>query len=117
MSCHRHTEDSVSNESSPHNAEPSDAEPFDPAEALQGLYGDLIPLEALIHAASELLTELPIPKEREARRDYERVVALVMKAADDAVAILRYGTELMEALAIHLKRDRPAAEEEQVKRG
>jgi len=79
---------------------------FDPAEALQNLHGQVIQLEAMTHAASEAVTRLPFPKGREDRRIFDRVYTLVTKVADETQALVRYGDELVSALAAHLQRRR-----------
>jgi hypothetical protein len=82
---------------------------FDPGEALQDLHGELIQLEAMTHAASEAVTQLPFPSDREDRRIFDRVYALVTKVADETQALVRHGDELVSALAAHLQRRRAVA--------
>lgn len=92
------------------------ATPFDPAEALQNLHGQVIQLEAMTNAASEAVTQLPFPSEREDRRIFDRVYTLVTKVADETNAVMRYGDELVSALAAHLKTRRTGADGAPVKR-
>jgi hypothetical protein len=79
---------------------------FDPAEALQNLHGQVIQLEAMTHAASEAVTRLPFPEGREDRRIFDRIYTLVTKVADETEALVRYGDELISALAAYLQRRR-----------
>lgn len=102
MTKHRYPPGSVSNDEPDHNPVP-----FDPAQALQGLHVEIIQLEAIANAASEAMAVLPFPEDREERRVYERAYALVSKFAEDTNALVRYGDELVAALAVHLNR-RPA---------
>jgi hypothetical protein len=97
MTMHRRTPDSVSDDVHDHNPAP-----FNPAEALQSLHGEVLQLEALIHAASEAVTQLPFPADREERRVFDRVYALVTKAADETNALVRYSDELIAALGVYL---------------
>jgi hypothetical protein len=98
MSEHRRTQDSVSNDVHDHNPDH-----FDPPEALQRLYGEVVQLEALAHAASEAVAQLPFPADREERRVFERVYTMVTMVAENTNAAVRFGGELMDALGAYLK--------------
>lgn len=89
---------------------------FDPAEALQNLHGQVIQLEAMTHAASEAVTQLPFPEDREDRRVFDRAYVLVTKVADETHALVRYGDELISALAAYLQRRRAGADGSPAKR-
>ena len=89
---------------------------FDPGEALQDLHGQVIQLEAMTHAASEAVTQLPFPEGREGRRIFDRVYTLVTKVADETEALVRHGDELVSALAAHLQRRRAGASESPARR-
>jgi len=102
MSRHRYPPGRVSNDVPDHNPAP-----FDPGEALQSLHGEIIDLEAIANAANEAIVALPFPEDREERRVYDRAYALVSKFAEDTNALVRYGDELIAALAVYLEH-RPA---------
>lgn len=101
MSNHRHPQDRVSNDV--HLDNPSN---FNPAEALERLHLGIVQVEALANAASEAVVQLPFPSDREARRVFERVYALVTKVAEETGAVVTYGNEQLAALAVHLQGQR-----------
>ena len=72
---------------------------FNPADALESLHTDVVQLEAFAHLAAEVITRLPTPSNREQRRDYRRLHALVAKVADDAIAAVSHGDALIAALS------------------
>jgi hypothetical protein len=72
---------------------------FNPAEALESLHTEVVQLEAFAHLAAEVITRLPAPSNREQRRDYRRLYALVSKVADDAIAAVSHGDALISALS------------------
>jgi hypothetical protein len=75
---------------------------FNPADALESLHTEVVQLEAFAHLAAEVITRLPAPSNREHRRDYRRLHALVAKVADDAIAAVRHGDALVAALSSDL---------------
>ena|SRR6185503_7297470 len=90
MSEHRHPPSSVSNDVHVNN--------FQCMEALHAFRLEVIQLEALTNAASEAVTQLPFPSDREERRIFDRVYALVTKVADETTALVAYGDELIAEL-------------------
>ena len=90
MSDHRHPPSSVSDDVHVNN--------FECMEALHALRLEVIQLEALTNAASEAVTQLPFPSDREERRIFDRVYALVTKVADETTALVAYGDELIAGL-------------------
>ena len=72
---------------------------FNPADALESLHTEVVQLEAFAHLAAEVITRLPAPSNREQRRDYRRLYALVSKVADDAIAAVSHGDALISALS------------------
>jgi hypothetical protein len=124
MTKHRRPPDSVSDDIHPDNPEPPSPEPpnrgasapepstleaptpevFDPGEALQRLYLDLVDIEAIANAANEAVVQLPFPADREARRVFNRVYTLVSKVADESSSAIDRGNQLMAQLAVHLAR-------------
>lgn len=90
MNDHRHPPSSVSNDVHENN--------FACMEALHALRLEVVQLEALTHAASEAVTQLPFPSDREDRRIFDRVYALVTKVADETTALVAYGDELIAGL-------------------
>lgn len=71
---------------------------FECIEALHALRLEVVQLEALTNAASEAVTQLPFPSDREERRIFDRVYALVTKVADETTALVAYGDELVAGL-------------------
>src|SRR4051812_13868536 len=111
MSKHRSPRNRVSKHVPPHNTDdtenpsiPSTPDTFNPAEALQKLYLEVVDLEALANAASEAVVQLPFPSDREERRPFNRVYALVSKIADETAAVVHLGGQMMDALTTHLQR-------------
>jgi hypothetical protein len=92
----------------PHNADDTDSpcnpDNFDPAEALQRLHLEVVQLEAVANATSEAVIQLPYPSDREARRPFERVYALVGLFADGTHAAANLSGKMMDALAAYLQR-------------
>ncbi|HEX7840617.1 MAG TPA: hypothetical protein VF469_24225 [Kofleriaceae bacterium] len=101
----------------PRSSDTTTLHTFDPGEALQDLHGQVIQLEAMTHAASEAVTQLPFPEGREDRRVFDRVYALVTKVADETEALVRHGDELVSALAAYLQRRRASADGSPARRG
>jgi hypothetical protein len=91
MSEHRSTRSKV-----PKNAQ---FDNFNPADALESLHTEVVQLEAFAHLAAEVITRLPTPSNREQRRDYRRLHALVAKVAEDAIAAVSHGDALISALS------------------
>jgi hypothetical protein len=91
MNMHRSTRPKVSKNRPPDN--------FNPADALESLHTEVVQLEAFAHVAAEVITRLSPPSNREQRRDYRRLYALVAKVADDAIAAVRHGDALISALS------------------
>ena len=105
MAKHRSPRNRVSKPVPPHNTDDTDTlVTFNPAEALQGLYLEVVDLEALTNAANEAVVHLPFPSEREARLPFNRVYTLVTKIAEETSALVRNGGQMMDALAAHLPR-------------
>ena len=67
-------------------------------EALHALRLELVQLEALTTRPSVAVTLLPFPSDREARRIFDRVYALVIKVADETSTLVAYGEELIAEL-------------------
>jgi hypothetical protein len=103
MKEHRHPQDRVSNDV--HLDNPSN---FNPAEALERLHLEIVQVEALANAASEAVVQLPFPSDREERRVFDRVYALVTKVAEETGGVVTYGNEQLAALAVYLQRPRGA---------
>jgi hypothetical protein len=111
MQKHRSPRNRVSKQVPPHNTDDTDnpsivsiPDTFNPAEALQKLHLEVVQLEALVNAANEAVVQLPFPSDREARRPFDRVYALVTKAADETNALVNLGGQMMDALTAHLQR-------------
>jgi hypothetical protein len=90
MTEHRHPPSSVSDDVHVNN--------FECMEALHALRLEVVQLEALTNAASEAVTQLPFPSDREERRVFDRVYALVTKVADETAVLVAYGDELIAGL-------------------
>src|SRR2546430_15457014 len=90
MTDHRHPPSSVSDDFHVNN--------FEYMEALHDLRLEVVQLEALTNAASEAVTQLPFPTDREERRIFDRVYALVTKVADETTSLVAYGDELIAGL-------------------
>ena len=99
MSKHRHTQASVSNNLQLDN--------FNPADALERLYAEMIQVEAFAHAAGEAMIQLRCPASRSERRVFNRIYTLVTKVAAEASTALRHGDDLVSALSGHMQ-DRQA---------
>jgi len=94
MSKHRSTRSRV-----PKNAQ---LDNFSPADALESLHMHVAQREVFAHAAGEAVTRLSPPANRSQRREFVRLYALVTKVADDAIAAVDHGDELIAALSAHL---------------
>lgn len=94
MSTHRRTQLRVPSKAQPDN--------FNPADALESIYADLIQVDAFAHAASEAIVELRCPANRAERRTFARIYTLVTKAADEARTALLHGDQLVAALSAHM---------------
>jgi hypothetical protein len=94
MSDHHNPRPNVSNKATPTN--------FNPSEALEPLYTELVDVEALAHAASEAVTLLPSGASPEMRRNLARVYALVTRTADEAHSVLTLSEQLVAALSAHM---------------
>lgn len=94
MSKHRHPQDRVSNNPPLDN--------FNPADALENLYAEMIQVEAFAYAASEAFEDLRLSSATE-RRAFDRTYILVTKAAAEASAALTHGAELVSALSNHMQ--------------
>jgi len=103
MTKHRSPRNRVSNDVHPDNPDDTDSPDdtdnpddddtnnpatFDPGEALESLYLQVVDLEALANAANEAVVQLPVPPGREARLPFNRVYALVSKFADETSAVV-----------------------------
>ena len=95
MSKHRNTQARVPNKAHLDN--------FNPADALESLYADMIQVDAFAHAASEAIVQLPCPSNVIERRTFARLHTLVTKAAAEARTALIHGDELVSALSTHLE--------------
>lgn len=94
MNHHRNTKARV-----PRNAQHDD---FNPADALESVYADLIQVDAFAHAASEAMVQLRCPSNRAERRTFARIYTLVAKAADEARVALLHGDALVAALSAQM---------------
>jgi histidinol-phosphate/aromatic aminotransferase/cobyric acid decarboxylase-like protein len=91
MSDHRSTRSTV-----PKNTQ---LDNVNPADALESLHTEVVQLETFAHLAAEVITRLPAPSNREQRRDYRRLYALITKVAEDAIAAVNHGDALISALS------------------
>jgi histidinol-phosphate/aromatic aminotransferase/cobyric acid decarboxylase-like protein len=89
------------NHRSPRSTVPKNAslDNVNPADALESLHAEVVQLEAFAHLAAEVITRLPPPSNREQRREYRRLYALVNRVADDAIAAVNHGDALISALS------------------
>jgi hypothetical protein len=94
MSIHRNPRPNVSNNATPDN--------FNPGDALERLHSELVEVEALAHAAGEVVTLLPSSASAETRRTFARLYALVTRTADEAGAVLTLSEQLVSALSAHM---------------
>jgi hypothetical protein len=94
MSKHHNPRPNVSNKASPDN--------FNPGEALERLHSELVDVEALAHAAGEVVTLLPSSASPETRRTFARLYALVTRTADEASSVLTLSEQLVSALSSHM---------------
>ena len=95
MQKHRSTQQTVLKNEEVHN--------FRPGDALETLHTRLVQLEVFAHLAGEVVTRLSPPSNREQRREYIRLYALVTKVAEDAVAAVHHGDALIAALSASMK--------------
>jgi hypothetical protein len=80
----------------------SDNHNFNPTHALESLHTEVVQLEVFAHLAGEVTTRLSPRANREQRREFIRLYALVTKVAEDAAAIVGHGDALIAALSAHL---------------
>ena len=99
MKTHRHPRPKVAKTATPSN--------FNPGDALERLYLELVDVEALAHAAGEAVTELSSSSPRP-RRSVARLYALVTRTADEASAALTLGEGLVAALSAYMAAQRTA---------
>ena len=97
MKAHRNPRPKVSKTAVPSN--------FNPGDALERLYNELVDVEALAHAAGEAVTELSSTSPR-LRRSVARLYALVTRTANEAGAALALGENLVSALSAHMAAQR-----------
>jgi hypothetical protein len=71
------------------------ADNFNPGDALELLYSELVDVEALAHAAGEAVTLLSPSSSRTMRRNLARLYALVTKTAREASAVLALSEQLV----------------------
>jgi hypothetical protein len=102
MSKHRHPQDSVANNAHVDN--------FNPADALESLYAEMISVEAFAHAASEAFVQLRCPSSRAERRTFARIYTLVTRAAAEASTALARGDALVAALSAYMEAHRARRE-------
>lgn len=102
MRKHRHPQDSVANTAHVDN--------FNPADALERLYAEMIQVEAFAHAAGEAFVELPCPSSRSGRRAFARIYTLVTRTAAEASTALARGEALVAALSAHMEARRARRE-------
>ena len=113
MQAHRQPPSSVSNKP-PHDNGNDD---FNPAEALESLYADLIQVDAFANAASEAIVELRSPSSRAERRTFARIHTLVTRVADEARAALLHGDAMVAALSAHVAARRARQDTDTTARG
>lgn len=118
MRKHRSPRDRVSKDVHPHNPDdtddadgtekpnPDNPDTFNPADALESLYLQVVDLEALANAANEAVVQLPFPPGNEARGPFNRVYSLITKLADETNAVVSHGGKQLDALRAHLQRKR-----------
>jgi hypothetical protein len=93
MNEHRHPPDSVSNDVHVDN--------FDPCEALESLYLEIIDLDAFSNAAAEAVVQLPFPSGHEERQPFNRVYTLVTDCAERISTLVGYSHELIARLGVY----------------
>jgi len=101
MKAHRNPHPRVPNPPAPDN--------FNPGDALELLYAELVEVEALAHAAGEAVTLLPSASSAKVRRRFARLYSLVTKTADQATATLTLGENLVALLSGHMAVRRAAS--------
>jgi len=110
MPKHRSPQNRVSAHVPSHNSDDTDTPTipttFNPAEALQHLHLEVVELEALSNATSEAVVQVPFPSDREERRPFDRLYALVTMNADKTAAVVGLGGQMMDDLTEHLQRKR-----------
>jgi hypothetical protein len=97
MSTHRNPRSRVSNK--PH------ADNFNPGDAIERLYVELVEVEALARAAGEAVTELPSASSARLRRIFARLYTLVTKTAIQASAALTLSESMVSRLSAHMARE------------
>lgn len=101
MKAHRNPHPSVPNPPAPDN--------FNPGDAVELLYTELVEVEALAHAAGEAVTLLPSASSAKVRRRFARLYSLVTKTAGQATATLTLGEHLVTLLSGHMAARRAAS--------
>jgi hypothetical protein len=101
MKAHRNPRPSVPKPPAPDN--------FNPGDALELLYTELIEVEALAHAAGEAVTLLPSTSSVQVRRRFARLYSLVTRTADQAAATLTLGENLVTLLSGYMAARRAAS--------
>jgi hypothetical protein len=81
---------------------------FNCCTALENLRADLMGVEALLHAAEEVVVELPAPSNTKERRVFARLYTLVTKAAEEASTALLSGDEAVATMSAHVEARRKA---------
>jgi hypothetical protein len=93
MRYHRNPQARVSNK--------AHADNFDPGDALELLYGELVEVEALARAAGEAVTLLPSTASAKLRRIFARLHVLVTRTENEASTALTLSENLVSALSAH----------------
>lgn len=99
---HRSTHPGVSKSSPAHKQVLVHAAPFSPADALESLHTEVVQLEAFAHVAAEIIGRMSPPANQDQRRDYIRLYALVTRVAEDALAAVERGDEMIAALSAYV---------------
>jgi hypothetical protein len=102
MSKHRNPRSKLANNAPPGN--------FNPGDALERLYSELVDVEAFAHAASEAVALLPSTSSAKLRRMFARLYALVSKTADQANIALTLSEQLVAELSADMAARRAANE-------
>jgi hypothetical protein len=94
MKTHRNPRPNLSN--------PDPRDNFNPGDALELLYSELVEVEALAHAAGEAVTLLPSTSSAKLRRIFARLYALVTRTASEASAALTLSEQLVAQLSAQM---------------
>jgi hypothetical protein len=86
------------------------ADNFNPGDALELLYSELVEVEALAHAAGEAVARLPSTSSAKLRRIFARLYALVGRTAEQADAALTISEQLVAALSAQMAARRATQE-------